>query len=294
MRPIYENNVIQVDVSHGACHLSCAHCTRAIGHHRKAMFMPLDMIRTAIASLDGFEGQIGVMGGEPLLHPQFREVLAIWREMVPRERRALWTSGWKWSEYRDDIFATFDRERVHFNDHSQKTGKHQPLLVAIEEVVDDPELRQLLIDNCPYQARWSASITPLGAYFCEIAGAMGAIFGIPGYPVEPGWWRKTPDQFRDQVDTFCGKCSGAIPMPSFSDGRGGRDGPTHDYVSPGNYERLIAAGSPKAQRGHVRIWDRKFTREDIEAAKPGWNPRGFRDFVAHGPEDYIDIPAQPG
>ena len=285
MRPISANTVIQIDVSHGACFLKCAHCTRAIGHHRQPMYMPLEMIRKAIDSLDGFEGEIGVMGGEPTMHPQFSEVLAIWREMVPRHRRSLWTSGWKWKEYKDEILATFDEYRISYNDHSQTTGRHQPLLVAIEEVVDDPELRRILIDNCPFQARWSASITPLGCYFCEIAGSMGAIFGIPGWPIEKGWWKKTPDQFQDQVKQFCGKCSGAIPMETLSDGRGGRDGPTIDYVSPGNLKRLLDAGSPKAMRGHVKVWDRKITPEEIEARRPGWNPRNFRDFVAHTPED---------
>ena len=285
MRPISANSVIQIDISHGACHLKCANCTRMIGHHREPVFMPLDMIRDAIASLEGFDGEIGCMGGEPLLHPQFREALAIWREMVPRRKRSLWTSGWKWDEYKDDIYETFDRDLIHYNDHSQYSGRHQPLLVAIEEVVDDPELRKILIDNCPYQARWSASITPLGGYFCEIAGAHGALFGIPGYPIAKDWWRKTPDQFQDQVEQFCGKCSGAIPMPSLSDGRGGRDGPTYDYVSPGNLKRLLEMGSPKAQRGHVKVWDRKLTEEEIEQNKIGWSPRQFRPFEAHAPED---------
>lgn len=287
MRPIYENTVIQIDISHGACHLKCAHCTRAIGHHRKARFMPLDMVREAISSLEGFEGQIGCMGGEPALHPQFREVLAIWREMIPnRRQRALWTSGWKWSDYKDDIYETFDSDLIHYNDHTQETGRHVPLLVAIEETVDDPELREILIRNCPFQARWSASITPLGCYFCEIAAGMGALFNVPGWPIEKGWWRKTPDQFQDQVETFCGKCSGALPLPAFSDGRGGRDGPTVDYVSPRNYDRLMEARSPKAMAGHVMIWDKKLTAEDIEEAKrAGWNPRSFRDFEAHSPED---------
>ena len=75
--------------------------------------MPLDMIRKAIDSLDGFSGEIGMMGGEPALHPQFREALAIWREMIPdRRKRSLWTSGWKWNEYRDDIYDTFDRDLI--------------------------------------------------------------------------------------------------------------------------------------------------------------------------------------
>ena len=249
--------------------------------------MPLEMIRVAIDSLDGFDGEIGMMGGEPALHPQFREALAIWREMIPdRRKRSLWTSGWKWDEYKDDIFETFDRDLIHFNDHSQYSGRHQPLLVAIEEVVDDPELRKILIENCPYQARWSASITPLGCYFCEIAGAQGALFGVPGYPITKDWWRKTPAEFQDQVEQFCGKCSGAIPMPSLSDGRGGRDGPTIDVVSPGNLKRLLAMGSPKAHRGHVQVWDHKLTKEEIEQNRVDWKPRNFRPFEAHSPEDY--------
>mgnify|MGYP001596766049 CR=1 FL=1 len=293
MRPISDNTVIQIDVAFGACHLSCANCTRMIGHHRRPSFMPLDMIRQAIASLDGFPGRIGCMGGEPALHPQFREVLAIYREMIPdKAKREFWTSGWKWAEYRDDILATFERGRIAYNDHTQETGRHQPLLVAIEETVDDPELRRILIDNCPFQARWSAAITPLGAYFCEIAASLGALFGMPGWPIEPGWWRKTPDQFQDQVAQFCGKCSGALPLPAFSDGKGGRDGPTKDVISPGNLERLRAAGSPKVARGHYEIWDRKLDAEDIEKLKSGWRPRSFRDFEAHAPEDYkkpVDI-----
>lgn len=286
MRPISAMQVIQIDVAHGACHLRCANCTRHVGHHRTPGFMPLDMIRTAIASLDGFEGQIGVMGGEPAMHPRFRDVLAIWRELVPRRRRSLWTSGFRWREYKTAILETFDPDLIHYNDHTQKTGKHQPLLVAIEEVVDDPELRRVLIEACPFQLHWSAAITPLGAYFCEIAASLGHLFGIPGYPIESGWWRKTPAEFADQVETFCGKCSGALPLPVFSDGRGGRDGPTVDVVSPGNLERLKAVGSPKALRGNIQVWDRKITKADIEAGMKDWNPRSFRDFEAHSPEDY--------
>ena len=285
MRPIYDNTVIQIDIVVGACHLSCANCTRMIGHHRKPMFMPLDMVRKAIASLEGFPGRIGCMGGEPALHPKFREVLAIYREMIPdKAQREFWTSGFKWKEYKDDILDTFDKERIAYNDHTQTTGRHQPLLVAIEEVIEDPELLAILIDQCPFQARWSASITPKGCFFCEIAASQDWLFDGPGgYPIEPGWWRKTPDQFRDQVDEFCGKCSGALPMPALSDNRGGRDSLSVDWVTPGNLDRLRKAGSPRIAKGGYKVIDAEFYRQiapDVE----NWNPRTFRSFVAHSPE----------
>lgn len=284
MRPIYTNTVIQIEITN-ACHLKCANCTRFVGHHRKPFYMTLDEVRNAIDSLHGFPGRVGIMGGEPCLHPQFREILAVLREMVPdKPKREFWTAGFKWGDYEADIRETFLPERIAFNDHTQTTGKHQPLLVAIDEIVDDPVLRAELIDKCWVQAQWSASITPLGAYFCEIAAARGALHGIRGWPVERGWWDKRPAEFSDQVHQFCGGCSAALPLPAYSDGRGGRDGATVDVASPLVLERLVAAGSPKAKRGHVEIWDKKLTRDEIEGRKD-WHPSHFRPFEAHGPED---------
>ena len=207
--------------------------------------------------------------------------------MIPdKSRREFWTAGFRWGDYKADILETFDKERVAFNNHMQFNGKHHSLLVAIEEVVADPELRKLLIDNCPFQARWSASVTPKGAFFCEIAGSLDWLFDGPGgYPIEPGWWRKIPAEFQDQVERYCNKCSGALPMEARSDGRGGRDGPTIDIVSPGNLKRLLDAGSPKAMRGHIEIRSESFSADEIQAHMKTWNPRTFRPFEAHSPED---------
>lgn len=285
MRPLYDATVIQIDICN-ACHLACANCTRMVGHHRPAYFMSLECFRKAVASLEGFPGRIGIMGGEPALHPEFPAILSLFRELVPdRRKREFWTSGWKWTEYEDVIHETFDPDLIAYNDHTQKDGKHQPVLVAIQEVVEDESLMWELIDSCPFQASWSPVINDRGAFFCEIAGAQDrAINGPGGWKVEPGWWDKTPDQFQDQVKRYCVNCSGCLPMPAVSDGRGGRDGPTKDIVSPGMLEKLCAAGSPKALRGDTVIFDRKITRDDIEGLSE-WQPRAFRGFVAHNPED---------
>jgi len=287
MRPIFEATVAQIDVTHG-CHLSCGNCTRYVGNHRHIARMTLDQVREAIRSLDGFPGRIGLMGGEPTMHPQFLEILAIFREEIPdRRRREFWTAGHLWDLYEADILATFDRDLIAYNDHTQDTGRHQPLAIAIDEIIDDEELKAELIDNCWVQQQWSPAINAHGAYFCEVAGAQDAMLnkGANAWKVEADWWNKTPEQFRDQRDKFCGNCSAALPLPKFSDGRGGRDGPTKDVVSPGMLEKMLAAGSPKMRRGQYTIWDRKLTRDDIEKMKAGWEPSHFRDFEAHTPED---------
>lgn len=285
MRPIHEATVIQIDITN-ACHLACANCTRLVGHHRPAYFMDPGCFRDAVQSLNGFPGRIGIMGGEPALHPKFLEILAIFREEVHLTKREFWTSGFKWTEYAEVICETFLPERIAYNDHSQEDGKHQPLLVAIKDVVDDEDLMWELIDNCPFQARWSPAITDRGAFFCEIAAAQDrAMNGPGGWKVETDWWNKDPEDFRDQVERYCPNCSGCLPMEAVSDGRGGRDGPTVDIASQSNLDRLLACGSPKAVKGQVEVFDRKLTREDLPE---DWNPRQFRSFTAHKPEDYAN------
>ena len=286
MRPLSAMTVIQIEITN-ACPLRCANCTRFVGHHKKSFFMELDMLRKAIDSLEGFPGRVGCMGGEPTVHPEFPEVCKIYQEMIPdRRRRELWTSGYKWNEYKDIIRETFDLDRISYNDHTQTDGKHQPLLVAAKDVIEEEELMWELIDNCWVQLHWSASITPKGAFFCEVAAAMDYLFDGPGgYPIEKGWWQRTPGQFQDQVKRACPNCSGAIPLPRVTDGRGGKDGPTSDWISKSNADRLGIARSPKYTRGQVVLKDFNYTREDLKEFMKDWQPSHYRGFVAHCPED---------
>lgn len=284
MKPIADNRVIQIEITNG-CHLSCANCTRHVGHHRKPFMMSPEFFEKACISLEGFPGRIGVMGGDPTLHPKFPEILSIYREHVDMDQREFWTAGWKWVEYHNLLMETFHPHLIHYNDHTQSTGMHQPLLVAIEEVIDDPVLREELIDDCWVQRQWSASITPKGAFFCEVAASLHHLFDGPdGWPVEKGWWRRIPADYGEQRAFACNKCSAAIPMETHSDARGGRD-ISIDVVSVGNLQRLESLGSPKISRGHYRVLERKLTRQDIDATKKGWTPSKFRDFIAHSPED---------
>lgn len=281
MRPIYAMQLIQIEITY-ACRIKCANCTRFVGHHRKPWFMDLETVIKAIESLEGYPGHIGLMGGEPTLHPQFVEICKIYQKMIPdKRRRQLWTSGYKWKDYKSIILETFDEDHIAYNDHSTPDGKHQPLLVAAEDIIQDKALMWELIDNCWVQNRWSASITPKGAFFCEVAAAMDHVFDGPGgYLIEPGWWNKTPLEFADQVQRYCPKCSGAIPLERLSDqGK-------NDLISPGNAARLEKVGSPKFLKGNVVIFNRKFTAQDLEKSREGWEPQNYRTFVAHNPEDY--------
>jgi len=279
MRPIYEIGVIHVE-STNACNKACNSCTRFVGHHQKCFFMNLDTVRKAISSLDGFQGKIGLMGGEPTIHPQFREICKIFQEMVPKERRALWSNGYKWKEYEDIIYETFKPENIVYNEHKETVeGVHQPLLIAAKDVIEDEKLMWELIDDCWINKRWSASMTPKGAFFCEVAAAQDHLFNGPGgYPLEKGWWKKMPDQYRDQVKRYCPNCSAAIPMPGIDAHS------SYEYASKSIADKLKELGSPKFLRGQVKIYDKKFTREEIEKNAKNWMPWSHRPFKQFTPD----------
>jgi hypothetical protein len=293
MKPIKENVVIQIEVTN-ACHLSCANCSRLVGHHKSPFYMSLDQVRSAILSLDGFPGRIGLMGGEPALHPKFKEICEIFQELVPdRRRREFWTSGYKWEEYRSVREATFDADLVHYNDHSKpEEGWHQPLLVSIDEVVSDKQKMWKLIDNCWVQRRWSASITPKGAYFCEVAAALHhALDGPDGWSLEPGWWQKTESDYVKQKEFACLRCSAALPMDEIPNNH-----VPQDMVSVGNFELLKKNGSPKAKATRIQIVPRESAVRYLEsvpdvvpgergylASHPDWRPSEFRTKIWHEP-----------
>jgi len=293
MKAIKDNVIIQIEITN-ACNLGCANCSRLVGHHAKPFFMTLDEVRNAINSLDGFPGRIGMMGGEPTLHPKFSEICDIFIEMIPDKRkREFWTDGFKWDEYKEKIHETFDEDLIAYNDHSKPDeGWHQPLLIAIDEVVDDKEKMWSLINNCWVQRRWSASITPKGAFFCEVAGALDyALNGPGGWPIEKDWWKRTPKDYLEQKLNNCVKCSAALPMAEIPNNH-----VNHDLVSHGMNELLLKNGSPKAKRGCTKTVDKSVAIEYLESvpsvepgergylkSHPDWRPSEFRTKTWHCP-----------
>lgn len=274
MIPLYKKNAIQIDITN-ACPLSCAHCNRLVGHHKKPYFMDLNTVAKAIESLEGFPGNIGIIGGEPTMHPDFVRICKLVQKMIPRRKRQIATMGYKWDEYKDIIAETFDCDTVQYNDHSDKKRVfHQPVLVAAEDIIDDKELMWRLIGNCWMQWRWCGSITPKGGFMCEVAGAMDMLFNGPGgFPIKKRWWNRETEHFVDQVKRYCPRCSMAIPFPKYDCKE------DCDLVSKSNAELLAKVESPKFLNGRTLIFDKKLTEEDIaEIVRQGWSPWHFRDY----------------
>ncbi len=285
MKPLYKAACIQIEVTN-FCDHECPNCTRFIGHHKKPYYMSLEYIKKGIESLEGFTGWIGLMGGEPTIHPKFAEICKLYAEMIPdKKQRGLWTDGLKWKQYEDTIRDTFLVENITYNDHNYEfKGFHQPLLIAADDIIEDKYLMWELINKCWIQARWSPSINPKGAFFCEVAAAMDMLFDGPGgWPVEKGWWNKDPEDFQDQVKRYCPMCSAAIPFDkSVYESK-------FDFISKNNLEKLKLADSPKLKNNKMQLYQKKYTRKDYQKNVVDWKPGIFRDFYQYEPGKRVYI-----
>ncbi len=283
MRSPKDMKIIEIDITNACVH-SCSNCTRFCGHHSKPYFMTLETFRRAVDSLLDFGKTIGIMGGEPTVHPQFEQFVRYIDQKYPtplklkttrkplhnfvnyiRDKNYYYSEALnkrkgfvlltsltrKYYEYYELIQDTFNYQLV--NDH-QNPSLHQPLLVSRKElgIPDDQWIH--LRDKCWVQNMWSASITPKGAFFCEVAGALDMLFDGPGgWPIEPGWWKREPQDFGYQLE-WCEICGGAL----LNCGRLSNE--ETDDVSPQMYERLKELGSPKVRNGKVNILDMKSPR----------------------------------
>jgi hypothetical protein len=266
-----EQKIIQVLIT-DACPRRCSNCTQLVGHRREPVWMDEATFQRAVGSLDAYPGMLGVMGGEPTLHPQFAEFS---RHLAARRpdpapgleqydaavdwagamherlrwhpwRKGLWTGlGPGYRRHYELIQATYRYQCV--NDH-RGGGRHLALLLPRQDLgVPDAEWRRYR-DACWLQRRWSAMVTPRGAYFCEVAAALARTFGGPdGWPIEPEWWRRTPAEFGAQLE-MCELCSACLPVPSRL------DADDTDQVTAAMAERLRAAGSRKAMEVIPAKW----------------------------------------
>jgi hypothetical protein len=268
--------VIQIELTN-ACPKRCSNCTRFCGHHEEPFYMDFETFKQAIDSMKGFKGIVGVMGGEPTIHPEFerfvkyyrdnwgydddstalyapssdftRHILANAYNTILSNQRGLWTSVTpRYYKHFELIQDTFGYQLV--NDHTAPS-MHRTLMVTRKELGIPDEEWFPMRDKCWVQNLWSASVTHKGAFFCEVAAAMDATLGGPGgWKVEPGWWKRTPADFGSQLD-WCEKCSACLPMPSRD-----ANGETDD-VSPYWHEQLVQIRSPKLKKGLVDTFEPK-------------------------------------
>ncbi len=271
--------------------------------------MDWETFKRAVDSLKEFPNIVGIMGGEPTLHPQFERFAnylseqytprlspeVITAPMLPSEfaekvrvnqrklydricedgnmkRMGIWSSLPK--NYYDnyELIQDLFGQQV-LNDH-RNDSLHQPLLVSRKDLgISDDEWIPMR-DNCWIQNQWSASVTPKGAFFCEVAAALDMLFdGDGGWPIDSEWWKKTPNEFGEQLN-WCELCGGAL----FNKGRFASEG--IDDISTTLMSKLKDNNSRKVANKQVQLLLSEESAESIESMEAGQYLKNENDRLA--------------
>ena len=295
MQPIAKAWFCQIELTN-VCTKACVYCTRYVQHVRKdqQFYMDLPTLQKALESLEGWPNRIGIIGGEPTLHPQFEDVCKLLREYHPPEKFGIWTAGGsKFDRFSQTIADTFGFISYNeHNQHQQETCKHQPLTVAIGDVIEDPVLRRSLIDNCWVQKKWCPSISPKGAFFCEIGCSLDVVLDGPGgWPIEKGWWKKTPEEFHDQIERYCERCGMCVPLerelavdrlhpPSGKDAT--------EKISPGLLVQFRERKLRNISERDIEVFGRSLSVAEMEQIRPEWTPENYREDIVHNEDNPVD------
>lgn len=286
MRQIRDMSIMEIDITN-VCGKRCSNCTRFCGHHDQTFFMDFDTFKRAVDSLEGFEGLISTIGGEPLLHPEYNRFAEYLRsvrgeqyiEMNDGRCKAIvkdylaFAKAQRWFEgslnkgkgyllftsmpqtyYRCYESVEDTVTDLWLNDHTNPSF-HQPILVSRKDLGISDEEFAVMRDNCWLENFWSASITPKGAFFCEIAGTLDMLFHGPGgKKIEPGWWDKDISEFQDQFH-WCDICGMALSTYS----RNAND--EIDDASPTLMKKLELVNSPKLKKKQVYAFDMQYAKK---------------------------------
>ena len=277
MRPIWEAYLCQIDITN-ACPGSCLYCDRYMRHIRKdqQFFMTVEEVETALDSLEDWPTQIGIIGGEPTIHPQFTDICKLIIKRGLRRKCHLFTMGGPGYDKNLGLIkeAFF---YIALNPHTKQKKEVclvQPTTIAIQDVVEDAGYRAKLIDECWVQRTWCPTIGKKGAFFCEIAYALDTILDGPGgYPAEPGWWKKTPEEFKDQVDRYCKYCG--MPVPTKRESMNGKK----EKISPGLFNLFKKHHLPCTSCECVTLFEDKLSIEQMEETKKTWDPGNYRQDI---------------
>lgn len=273
---------VQIDVTN-ICAKGCIYCVKYTSHLRKdqVSFYPLVHLEKAIKSLEGWPNKIGFTGGEPLLHPDFLGICELVSKYIPKKQACIFTSLPDKLEHHkkviDKVFgAVF---LAHHNEEQRSICMHQPILLAVGDMVKDAALKRRLIEDCWLNKLWSPVIGLKGAFMCDCAvGIDMALDMNGGWTIEPGWLRES---YEDQIAKYCDLCGACLPYPRqlLSD--------QNEKISKGLFGKFKSANLRNINR--MILVENPLTPKQIEENRDGWEPwRNRQDRPGEGAEYYND------
>lgn len=194
---IWRQGVMQIWVTR-ACDKACCGCTQGSNLAGRPGMITTDQYAQALDSLRGYFGVIGMFGGNPSIHPHFKQLCAILRDRVPYEQRGIWCNHPLTPENAKEMALTFNPNVSNLNLHQDQSAydmfaqywpgaRHQLKGLTLDsehtswwrsptDLGVPEEERWERISQCDVNQLWSAMIYPfrgrMVGSICEIMGAM--------------------------------------------------------------------------------------------------------------------------
>ena len=247
-------DLIEIDITY-ACNLHCLNCNRSVVHAKEALHMTVEQVRSFVDESNSRHKRwrrIRVLGGEPTLHPSFKQIieeLGRYHAGHPDCIVEVVTNGY--GEHVNQALARLPGWV--WVDNTRKTSPVQPQFGPFNMApCDDPAFRTADFSNgCVVQRDCGMGLTPLGFYPCAVAGGVDRVLGQGlGRPQLPD----DSDDMLDAVRALCRLCG------RFGDGhfvpRALRPPLVENRISPA-WENLYASWSDaRAAAQLVRRADR--------------------------------------
>jgi hypothetical protein len=173
-------DMIEVDITY-RCNLSCPNCNRSIGRAPSRESMSVSQIaRFVDRSIEREKRwyRIRILGGEPTLHPRFRQVLdefLRYKDWSPDCILELVTNG-HGARVQGVLERIPDGVRI---ENSSKTGEIEPSFRPFSVApIDDPRYGRADFSNgCAVMRDCGMGLTPGGYYPCAVAGGIDRVLG---------------------------------------------------------------------------------------------------------------------
>lgn len=199
-----------------ACNLKCGGCTQHcdLFHKKEKWFIPIEQLKNNIEILlypKGYRGLIGIFGGEPTIHPRFKEILEL-ISFYYQQEFCIFTNGRKMCNLPQNVGWIVNSK----DENSQRNFCASMMapydFYKFKNKIDYWNFARkecFMWKNC-----WSI-IYDNKAYLCEPAAAIDRLkLGKRNWNKSKGWdlilgknpFDKTEKEIAKQAENFCYRC----------------------------------------------------------------------------------------
>jgi len=198
---------IEIDITY-ACNLKCFNCNRSCGLASSGEYMTVSQIKRFLdesRSTGRTWETIRLLGGEPTLHPEFFEILALLRDYKDNDSpcTCIEVASNGFGPRVNNIISQIPPGIIIIN--TKKSGIQNINFTSFNIApVDRVEYTAVDYTNACWVAdECGIGLTPFGYYPCAIAGGIDRVFGL-----DLGMKQIPPEneKFSEALETFCSRC----------------------------------------------------------------------------------------